>query len=267
VSLYSPSGCRGKLTCFIGEAGRTEPTVVVKAMARRSHGWWLRQEVENLRAVRDLLSQPTAHALLPPPLLAAEIEGEYLVVESYCAFDQWCDPSPLARTRAHAWLRDFHRETVSERAELSESDVQAALACVARAWTLVRPHGAQRVARVTERLLHDLRGVPLVRCATHGDFSACNIAGVDGQLKVLDWEWSRLDGSPYVDLWSYQLAQLHLEAAGVEGLDQRVRAAVEHVEGELETVGVDPGFALATLPVVLSEQVIRVRRTLGAAGL
>ena len=84
---------------------------------------------------------------------------------------------------------------------------------------------------------------------------------------MLDWEWSRLDGSPCVDLWSYQLAQLHLEAAGVEGLDQRVRAAVEHVEGELETVGVDPGFALATLPVVLSEQVIRVRRTLGAAGL
>src|SRR5439155_26732504 len=83
VSLYSSSEYAGKVICFVSELRASAPTVVVKAMAQRGDGWWLRREVGNLAAVRARVSAITAAGLLPPPLLAQELEGEYLVVEAY----------------------------------------------------------------------------------------------------------------------------------------------------------------------------------------
>jgi aminoglycoside phosphotransferase (APT) family kinase protein len=111
--------------------------------------------------------------------------------------------------------------------------------------------------------------VPLVRCATHGDFSPANLAMADGRLKVLDWEWSGMNGSPCFDLWTYQLAELHsLMAAGrMHDFDRQMDDALCFVESELEIAGVDRRFALALLPATLSELVFRFRRTLGRVGL
>lgn len=268
VSLYSSSGCVAKLTCFIGEASRGAPTVVVKAMGRRSDGWWLRGEVDNLRAVRSRLSGDTRDALLQPPLFAGELDNEYLVVEAYGGFDGWSDRSPRASARAHAWLRDFHRSTTATRAAWAEADTDGAVATVLSAWSLLRPGTTAAVAASTSQALHQLLGVPLPRCAVHGDFSPGNLAEADGRLRVLDWEWSGLDGSPCFDLWTYQLTEL--QSAMAEGrvgnLDRRIDDALRFVEAELELADVDRRFALAMLPTTLSELVFRFRRTLGRIG-
>jgi hypothetical protein len=269
VSLYSSSGCVTKLTCFIGEASRTAPTVVVKAMGRRSDGWWLRGEVDNLRAVRSRLSGETRDALLQPPLFAGELESEYLVVERYGEFDAWCDRSPRASALAHAWLRDFHAATTGTRAEWDKADTDGAIATVLSAWSLLRPATTAALAASATRALHQLHGAPLPRCAVHGDFAPANLAEADGRLRVLDWEWSGLNGSPCFDLWTYQLAELHSAMAdgSARDVDRQIDDALTFVEWELELADVDPRFALATLPTTLSELVFRFRRTLGRVGL
>jgi hypothetical protein len=268
VSLYSSSGCVAKLTCFVGEASRAAPTVVVKAMGRRTDGWWLRGEVDNLRAVRSRLSGATRDALLEPPLFAGELDHEYLVVEAYGGFDGWCERSSRASARAHGWLRDFHDSTIQERTAWDTADTDGVVATVLSAWSLLRPGTAAALGGATARALHDLHGVPLARCATHGDFSPANLALADGRLKVLDWEWSGLNGSPCFDLWTYQLAELHSSMIGgaVHDIDRQMDDALCFVEGELDIAGVDRRFALALLPATLSELVFRSRRTLGSAG-
>ena len=268
LSLYSPSACTGKLTCFVSEAGRPAPSAVLKVMAERRHGWWLQREVGLVGAVAEQLGPGARAALLEVPLVAEEIDGDYVVVEDYCELERWCEQSPAACARAHAWLRELHESTTRSRAAWSQVDTAAGVNAVLEAWRLVRPRAATRVARLTERRLQRLYRAPLARCATHGDFSPCNLAEHNGQLKVLDWEWSRLDSSPCFDLWSYQLAELHWQhLATSEQLAVRLDAALAFVEQELASVGEDPSFALALLPVVLAEHVTRVRRTFGHAGL
>jgi hypothetical protein len=269
MSLYSSSGCAAKLTCFISEAHRHTPTVVVKAMGRQSDGWWLRGEVDNLRTVRSRLSGETAHALLDPPLFAGELDHEYLVVETYEAFEGWCDRSPRASARAHDWLRDFQSSTTSSREPWLESDTVSAVSAVLGAWQLLRPDSAGCVARSTRKTLGSLDDSALPRCATHGDFAPANLAERSHRLKVLDWEWSGLHGGPWFDLWTYQLAELHTCLAGGCGanpMDEEMDCALRFVESELESADVDPRVALATLPAVLSELVSRFRRVLGRGG-
>jgi hypothetical protein len=269
VSLYSPGGSVSKLTCFISESEAETPAAVVKAMARRSDAWWLRSEVDKLSRLRARLSGETLRALLQPPLLAEEMDEEYLVVEAYARLQEEGDRSPRMSARAHAWLRDFQGSTTRARDRWQEQDTSAVLGAVAIAWSLLRPDTAGPLLEWDEQTLGSLRGAPLPRCATHGDFAPGNLAESGGQLKVLDWEWSTLDGAPYFDLWSYQLAELHrrLCDTGEEGFDEHMEQALAFVEGELAGAEVDPAFALATLPVVLSELVVRVRRTLGRAGI
>jgi hypothetical protein len=269
VSLYSSSACAGKVTCFISESGKATPTVVVKAMADPRDAWWLREEVRKLGAVRARLSSELKDALLPEPLFAGELNDEYVVVEAFCSLENWGDRSVAARARAHAWLRDFHRCTNRGVALWHRSDTIAAMASVGAAWSLVRPRVAQTIMGACESRLSQLEGCQLPRCAVHGDFSAGNLAFAHGRLKVLDWEWADLDGTPHFDLWCYELAELHrrMGKLGPREAEGLLRDSLDLVEAQLASAGVEPDFALATLPVVLSELVVRVRRTLGTAGL
>jgi hypothetical protein len=268
VSLYSSSKYVGKVTCFVGEAHASSPTVVVTAMARRDDGWWLRREVANVNALRDRLSDELAAALLPPPLLSAEVEGEYLVVEPYSPLEGWQDRSEAFRVRAHRWLHAFHHATLRGRPEWSHADTGSALATVQSAWRRLRPESTERIVERTRAALVHLHGSPVLRCAIHGDFSPCNLAQLDGQLKVFDWEWASMDALPFIDLWAYQLSELEwwLANEGRAGSDDLLRRACGLIEIELEQRGIDPAFAFATLPVVLAEFVMRFRRTLGRPG-
>src|SRR2546423_904916 len=192
LSLYSPSGCSGKLTCFVSEPGRSAPSAVLKVMAERRHGWWLQREVGAVGAVAELLGPRARAALLEVPLLTEQIDGDYVVVERYCELERCGERSSAACAHAHAWLRELHESTTRSRAAWSQADTAAGVDAVLDAWRLVRPHTATRVARLTERRLRRLYRAPLARCATHGDFSPCNLAAHDGQLEVLDSESSRL---------------------------------------------------------------------------
>ena len=269
ISLYSPGGCVGKLTCFIGESNRDKPTLVVKAMGRARDGWWLEAEVRNLALVRSLLSSEIRESLLSPPLFADTLNEEYLVVEAYEPIVKYSAAQCSAiRLRAFRWLRAFQGCTTHDRAAWLEPDSSRAIASVLDAWSLLSPRTADAVVQFTCEALGRLHGRPIPRCAAHGDFWAGNLGEVNGRFKVFDWEWLTLDETPCFDLWSYHLCELQSQAADgqLHGLNQRLNDAIGAVEEELASADTDTGFALATLPAVLSELIIRVRRTLGQAG-
>jgi hypothetical protein len=237
-------------------------------MARRDDGWWLRREVANVNALRARLTDELAAALLPAPLLSGEIEGEYLVVEPYSGLEELQDRSEALRVRAHRWLHAFHHATMCARTEWSHADTGSALATVHSAWRRLRPESTERIVARTRAALGHLHGSPVLRCAIHGDFSPCNLARLDGKLKVFDWEWASTDALPFIDLWAYQLSELEwwLAHQGRAGSDDLLRQACGLVELELEQRGIDPAFARAMLPVALAELVTRFRRTLRRPG-
>jgi len=269
ISLYSPGGCVGKVTCFIGERDRDTPTVVVKAMGRAKDGWWLKAEVDNLQLVRPLLSSETRESLLDPPLFAGMSDDEYLVVEAYEPLGECLSVrSPTIRLRAFRWLREFQSSTTHDRTPWLESDTDRAIATVLDAWSLLSPSTAAAMTQATREAFGGLHGTPIPRCAAHGDFWSGNVGEARGRFKVFDWEWLTLNETPCFDLWSYQLCELQsqVRAGQLHGLNRRLNDALAVVEEELQGSDTDPGFALATLPAVLSELIIRVRRTLGRAG-
>jgi aminoglycoside phosphotransferase (APT) family kinase protein len=165
-------------------------------------------------------------------------------------------------------LRRFQRTSAGEPAPWREQETLAGLDTVRHAWMLLHPDSAAGAVRRARMRLEPLHGVPLLRCVTHGDFSPTNLAAVGEQLKVLDWEWCTLQGAPHFDLWSYQLAELHwqMRNRGARQLDRRIADAARFVEGQLQAIGAERAFALATLPLVLAELVVRVRRTFGRLG-
>ena len=105
-----------------------------------------------------------------------------------------------------------------------------------------------------------LMGLPVLRCATHGDFANGNIAERDGELRVLDWEWGALNGDPFLDFWTYELGELRTGLTTGEA-DARVQLeeAASRVAEYLSEEGMDPGFALATLAPCAGQLVTRIR--------
>ena len=103
----------------------------------------------------------------------------------------------LARSGA-AWLADFHtgrRGPVADAAAL-RTRVNGAVARFAETFSDVIE---RTLLDDTIGLLRGLRGVPTV--IEHRDYGPWNIFTTDaGQLGVLDWESSRIDGLPLLDL-------------------------------------------------------------------
>jgi hypothetical protein len=110
-----------------------------------------------------------------------------------------------------------------------------------------------------------LRGQPLPRCAVHGDFWRGNIACRAGEIRVYDWEWATLEGRPYFDLWTYELARLRHEPKGATEALHALEAAQRGVEDSLRSRDLDPRFAGALLAPVAAELTLRVRRVRGLA--
>jgi hypothetical protein len=268
LALYSPSGgITSKITCFAFACDRPEPDLVVKAMPERRFMERLRHETEIVEVIRRRLGAADAADALPlPPVFAGTVAGEYVVaqpVDPLAAATGATGGSGLALD----WLRAFQAGTSLGRAPWSAVDSEAELAAVRDAWRRARPGVAVEVTARACGLLRRLEGLPVDRCAIHGDFWRGNLAHRGDRLRVYDWEWARERGTPFFDLWTWELGPLRRQAEIGDGdFAPRLADAVTRVAERLRAQDLDPRFAAATLAGALGELTFRLRRATGAAG-
>ncbi len=262
IAMYSPSGQSvSKAICFLFREGEDEPRIVVKAMAEPRFDWRLRKEAAVMETIRDRVKgdEGVTSALPPQPLLADASAGEFVVAEPF-------DPVGVAagsgtREQAFEWLRAF--QLASSPGERPWDGADEAVAAVRQAWRLAGRAKEDAVVARVRALLAPVATATVPLCAVHGDFWRENVAVRDGRVRVYDWEWAAVEGSPLFDLWTYELAELRLLArSGAESLDDHLAAALERVRTELRLRRLDDGLALATLAPVLGALSFRIRTRL-----
>jgi hypothetical protein len=266
LCTYSPTGkSLSKTTCFVFERDGAAPSVVVKAMPERRHAERLRHEVELVEIVRTRLSSVPALALPLPPLWTWELDGDYVVVQPVDPLA--ADTGRATRPAALRWLSAFQADTTGRIQEWGADDSRRACEEVRYAWRRARPESEPAVSARVGELLECLQGQPVRRCAVHGDFWRGNLAEGGGGLRVYDWEWAKLEGDPFVDLWTYELAELRQRAERESfELVPALEDALGRVEAELGAQDLDPRFALATAAPMIGQLAFRVRRATGLAG-
>jgi len=252
--LYSVGHTTSKASCFVFEGDAPHPVAVVR-IAPGDRAANLRSEVVMIEAVRrEAAARAGVSAALPAgPLFSGEIDGDYVVV---------LPADPLApatgredRAAALRWLHELQDATRAGNALWGDEEVSLAADAVRRAW---RAAGREVPSHLLHRL-DDLRGAPFFRCAVHGDFWRGNIASDRGRIRVYDWEWARLGGQPFLDLWVYELSELRLAARrGRLGADRPLEPALVRVQAGLADRGLDPRFAVATLAPSLAELALRI---------
>ena len=266
VALFSPSGQPvSKVICFLFRVGDLEPRMVVKAMADPAFDWRLRTELDVLESIRRRVAHDdrVARTLPSKPLFAGDEGGEFVLAESFDALASATGSG--TRRSAFEWLRDFQSASPSPGGDRpwDADDEETALQAVHDAWQLVGSGGEEAVVARVRELLAPIRGTPVPRCAVHGDFWRDNIAARDGSIRVYDWEWAALDGTPLVDLWTYELAELRVLARqGERALEERLRVALARVEAELRARELDDRLALGMLAPVLGALSFRIRNRL-----
>jgi Phosphotransferase enzyme family len=266
IALFSPSGqAVSKVVCFMLPEGEDQPRIVVKAIAEPRFSARLRAESALLEAIRTRIRHdPAVARTLPPaPLFAGEAAGEFVLAEPFDALGSATGSGTLGR--AIEWLRGFQAASFAGERRWDEEDERAAVRATQNAWRLARLPDEDAVVARNRTLLAPLRGTLVPRCAVHGDFWRHNVAAADGEVRVYDWEWARLDGTPVFDLWTYDLAELRERAREGEGqgsLERHLETALGRVRGELRQRGLDDRLALATLPPVLGALSFRVRTRL-----
>ena len=266
LGIYSPTGTSlSKTTCFVFEHGQAAPTVVVKAMPERRYGERLSHETKLAEALRARLSPQAASALPLAPLWAGSMDGDYVVVQPLDPLA--ASTGRASREAALRWLRTFQEETTTGMQQWGASESRSALEDVAYAWSRVRPASEPTVSARVGELLEAVAGKRVRRCAVHGDFWRGNLAKSGVHLRVYDWEWARLEGDPFLDRWTYELAELRqrLERESFDPTPS-LRSALERVEADLGGQDVDPRFVLATVAPALGRLAFRVRRATGRAG-
>jgi len=265
VAMYSPSGqAVSKAICFLFPDGHDEPVAVVKAMAEPRFSGRLRSESELLASIRERVAHDSrvAAGLPPAPLFAGERAAEFILAEPFDTLGAAVGSG--TREEAQHWLRAFQAASCTRRHPWDADDDRWALDLARDSWRLAGRATEDAVVARLRALLAPLRGATVPRCAVHADFWHGNIASCGGAVRIFDWEWARLEGTPLFDLWTYDIAELRIRArAGDRALDESLRSALRRVEDELRLRGLDERLALATLAPVLGALSFRVRRRLG----
>jgi hypothetical protein len=267
LGLQSPSGMSAAKAIYpVFERGGEAPAAIVVAMADPRNGERLRQEFERIETMRRALSgaPQLAQALPLAPLFLGKREGEWLAV---------VPPDPLAhlagtgdRRRDLEWLAEFRQATARASSGWDETDRDRELEVTRRAWLEVRSANAARVLAAVERRLAALDGAEVPRVAVHGDFWSGNIARRGDAVRIYDWEWASVEGTPFHDLWTYEFGELLPSAQRSQDLVAPLADALAQVRAGIGDAGLDERFAAATLAPALAELTIRMRRATGRQG-
>jgi hypothetical protein len=268
LAIYSRTGETFlKANCFVFERGQKEPAIVIKMMPDRRFSSRLRSETEFVEILRSrVASESVVSSALPlAPLFAGDVDGDHVVVQAL-------DPLAVAtgqidRATALSWLGAFQAVTTARTSPWTLSDGERELEFVRDAWKRARPDHVAAVLARAEELMADLHGVRVRRCAVHGDFWQGNLAHRQGRLRVYDWEWAELEGSPFFDSWMYELGGLRQRAeSGEQDLAGPLHQSLQHVRRHLEHHGADGRFALAMLAPAVGLITFRERRATGLPG-
>jgi hypothetical protein len=255
----SLNGAVGKVTSFIFEEHGEDPLAVVKTMANDLRPDRLAREVQVLEDVRRRVGgDPVAAALPDPPLFAGTTHGRFFSVEHY---DPRINRRPAFNEQESLlWLEQFEAATSLAREPLAESERQSLVADAEAAWRKHRAGTASALAAAVARSHEALASVPLLRCASHGDYWRGNLNWFGG-LRVFDWEWARLSADPTFDQWTFELAEIRARVIASKPSTGEVahslRQSLCRVERRLARLDVPSEFARATLGPVLARLVER----------
>jgi peptidoglycan/xylan/chitin deacetylase (PgdA/CDA1 family) len=251
-----------KALAFVWHDGNREPSLVVKRMPYALEPCHLRHETEIVAVLRDMLAGHRLAATLPPaPLLVGERDGLYVVVEPV---------DPLGgrhgapdRARALSWLRELHSATARPR-PWGPQDDESVLALTRSSYAEAGLGCEDALCEHIRAGLEALRGAAVPLVVEHRDFWAGNIAATPDEMRVYDWEWTAIDGRPFFDLWTWELADLrHAPSAGAGHDLSMLAESLRFVERELVARDIDPAFARLTLPAVIGEITFRGDRATG----
>jgi len=257
LAIFRASNSRWvKAIAFVWHDGNAQPSLVVKVMPYQLDVCHLRHETEVVALLREhLAGTPLAGTLPLAPLFVDDRAGDYAVVEPVDALGG--HQSAADRGRALGWLRELHAATASPRPWESQDD-EAILATTRRTWSESSLGGASQLCHHVGAQLGALRGADVPVVAEHRDFWAGNISMAADELRVFDWEWTRLEGRPFFDLWTYDIAEIRgCETNGLAADLRMLRSSLRRVEDELVLRGIDPAFARLTLPSVVGEITFR----------
>lgn len=259
VVVWSGSADPGaKANAFVWEGARADPVLVVRQLPDRRRSHRLRREHEMVAAVRARLAgHRELLAPLPEPALhAGELGGVFLTAERVDPLGGVAAEDP--RDRVGPWLAGLQRATGAA-ARWTAADTAGAVDRVARAWELLRPARVAEVAARARRLLEELEGTPAPRCVQHGDLWRGNVMTDGPRMRVYDWEWAELSAPPFLDLWTYDLAEHRHDALHGRGHPRPLHAACAEVAEAVGALGVDRRFALASLAPALAQLTCRSR--------
>jgi hypothetical protein len=253
--LVSPSFAANRVTCFVFERREADPAAVIRAMADPRRSDELVAELRFLARLRHRTWDDPLYDTLPAaPLAVDDAGGDVLVVEGY---DPLAAPDGDAAS-ALAWLARFQAVLANDGRSLSAAETDALLARVAAGWRAAGCSDAlPSMGSALERLARAVGDIEVPRCAVHGDFWRGNIGGVDDRLRVYDWEWSREDGLPTFDLWTYILADVRLR--GPDGADREaaLTQGLATATAHLRAAGVPAELATLTIAPTLADLALR----------
>jgi aminoglycoside phosphotransferase (APT) family kinase protein len=207
-------------------AGEDRPRFVVKLGRLRPHDEAIRTEHRNLTRLAALT--PHGRVRTPEPLLCWEDDGRPCLVQSVLEGSDLWRANSRARSLAPLdplvdWLIHLARATAAPGASFPATTFAR---LIDRAAGLVGPGQDRQMLQTLGRRLDTWPTGPLPRVFEHDDLGTWNVMlAPDGSLGVLDWESSRPEGLPAVDLF-YFLAYYGALMEATDSTPGRLRSFV-----------------------------------------
>jgi Phosphotransferase enzyme family len=216
----------GKIVLLTFVAGEALPRFVAKLSRLKRHNDTIEAEHRNLQ----LISAHGHHGRVrtPKPLLCWEDDGRLCLLESVLEGPDLWRVNSRARSLAFLdpvvdWLIHLGRTTLAPRTRHPADTFTELIDRVAGHARAEREQGV--LEAITRRL--DRRPAPPPQLFQHDDMGTWNVTVArDGTIGILDWESSRPDGLPAVDLF-YFLAYYGAMMDGALATADRLRSFVE----------------------------------------
>jgi aminoglycoside phosphotransferase (APT) family kinase protein len=254
---------RGRTLLFIFADEAPGPALLVKVLRDDADWASLQREHAHLQKVRSLVTADI-RATIPEPLAVEQVGRDRVAVErvlpghaieSRTSRDgrRECWLSRQQKKAAENWILSLHRQTTTGRTPFCADILSAALAplAVLREYYALTPQEDRLAARLHE-LTGRLAGQTLPLVCQHGDFWTGNILWRGSRLEgVIDWEFSRFNSLPFLDLFLFAQDSFGLRPADA------ARQCNPFVWAYFETMSINAEFMPLFWPLSLAAMATR----------
>jgi hypothetical protein len=254
---------RGRTLLFISADKASGPALLIKILRDDADWVSVQREHAHLKKVRSLVAADIRTSI-PEPLAVEQVGRDRVAIERVLpghateSRTSWngrrkCWLSRQQKKTAENWLLSLHQQTVAERVPFCADILSTALAPLA----ILREHYTltfqeDRLADRLHELTGHLAGQTLPLVCQHGDFWTGNILWRGSHLEgVVDWEFSRFNSLPFLDLFLF--AQ---DSSGLRPADA-ARRPNPFVRTYFETMNINAEFLTLFWPLSLAAMATR----------